>query len=162
LDRSAVKAIVEAHIDEYLRKLGIAHWKIKVSYRLNEEKGPCRVAGQCTRVIDYNEAHVELDPDEWDEDDPKAEEKILDTLRHELFHIVLSPFDLFWNCADQLTAEDSQQEAMLHRVWDHACEKAVINLERMYLSMTSEEMKEAGPCPTPSTPSPSSSPAAPA
>jgi hypothetical protein len=134
MDRSAVKAIVEREIGPLMARLGIPHWHLVVSYDLREDDGTCRINGRCTRVIDYNRAHIELAPGEFDD-----EAHVLKTLRHELFHVVASPFDLYMQAADQLTKEGSPEEAILRRVFDHAVEKATINLERMYRGLTSSE-----------------------
>jgi hypothetical protein len=133
MDRSAVKKIVDENIDGLLEKLGLPHWRIEVSYDLRADDGICRTKGRCTRAIDYNKARIEFDPDECED-----EADVLKTLRHELFHIVASPFDLYMQAADQCTKEDSPEEAILDRVFDHAVEKVMINLERMFIGLTGE------------------------
>jgi hypothetical protein len=131
MDRSAVKAIVDREIEPLMVRLGIPHWHVVVSYDLRADDGICRVKGRCSRAMDYNKARIEFDPDECDDEDD-----VLKTLRHELFHVVASPFDLYMQAADQLTKEGSPEEAILRRVFDHAVEKAMINLERMFLGLT--------------------------
>jgi hypothetical protein len=138
MDRSEVKAIVEREIEPLLRKVGIAHWKIRFSYQ-NEsvDADGCLKHGECTRLVDYNVAHISLNPESFDDEDA-----VLRTLRHELFHVVLSPFDLYSSSVDQATSGTDLDVArgMLERVWNHACEKAVINLERMFFGLTSESV----------------------
>jgi hypothetical protein len=131
MDRSAVKAIVDREVGPLMARLGVPHWHVVVSYDLRQDDGTCRINGQCTRAIDYNKAHIELAPEEFED-----EADVLKTLRHELFHVVASPFDLYVQAADQLTREGSPEEAILRLVFDHAVEKAMINLERMYTGLT--------------------------
>jgi hypothetical protein len=133
MDRSAVKRVVDENIEPMMARLGIGHWHVVVSYDLRADNGMCRTKGQCTRAIDYNKAHIELDPEECDD-----EADVLKTLRHELFHIVASPFDLYVQAADQCTKEDSPEEAILNRVFDHAVEKVMINMERMFNGLTAK------------------------
>jgi hypothetical protein len=138
MDRSQVKKIVDENIDELLEKLGVPHWNIVISYELREDNGICRVKGRCTRAIDYNKAHIEFDPEECEDEDD-----VLKTLRHELFHVVASPFDLYMQAADRCTKKDSPEEAILNRVFDHAVEKVMINLERMFRGLTDKPPEPA-------------------
>jgi hypothetical protein len=131
MDRSQVKKIVDEHIEGLMGRLGIPHWHIIVSYDLRSDNGIARIKGRCTRTIDYNKAHIEFDPEECED-----EADVLKTLRHELFHIVASPFDLYMQAADQCTEKDSPAEAILNRIFDHAVEKVMINLERMFIGLT--------------------------
>jgi hypothetical protein len=150
MDRSAVKAIVEAHIDEYKEILGIAHWHITVGFDLRDPHAKATVSGECTWYIDYERAAIRLDPDALD-----SEEEVLEVLRHELMHIVIAPISVFWNMVKPLLKDDPTRMEMANSVHTHSIERCIINLERMYQNLS----HKAGPCPTPSTPSPSSSPA---
>lgn len=141
MDRSAVKAIVEREIERYAERLGIPHWYLKCSYDLKEDNQGRQANAQCTRHIDYNQAWIEFAPDEFED-----EEHVLKVLRHELYHIVLSPFDLYSSCVRRLFKDGSPELEMLERIFDHAQEKAVINLGRMYVGLTKElPMKKSNP-----------------
>jgi hypothetical protein len=147
MDRSAVKAIVDREIEPMMERLGVPHWQIVVSYDLRDDNGICRTKGRCTRAIDYNKARIEFDPEECED-----EADVLKTLRHELFHIVASPFDLYMQAADQCTKEDSPEEAILDRVFDHAVEKVMINLERMFIGLTDKSAESPpGPATAPAS-----------
>jgi hypothetical protein len=126
MDRSAVKKVIEANIKDLLEKLGLPHWDIKI------ELGPIEggATGQCGRKIDYNQAYVELDPELLDD-----EEHVLKVLRHELFHVVLSPYDLYERAVANAGLSDDM-DRVLGRIWTHAMEKAVINLERLFSGLT--------------------------
>src|SRR3954447_2607620 len=98
MDRSEAKAIVEREIEALLRQLGLEHWKIAVSYDPERTDSDGHVKhGECTRLLDYESAHISLNPESFDDQDD-----VLRTLRHELFHVVLSPFDLFSSSVDRL------------------------------------------------------------
>lgn len=131
MDRSAVEAVVDREIEPLKARLGIGHWRIVVSYDLRADDGIAHIKGRCTRQIDYNRAHVEFDPEECEDEDD-----VLKTLRHELFHVVASPFDLYVQAAEQCIRKDSPEEGILGRVFDHAVEKIIINLERLYIGLT--------------------------
>lgn len=141
MDRSAVREIVQAHAEALMERLGLPHWTVEFLYDLRLSTADRRVKGRCTRLIDYNRAVVELDPDEFDDGDEK---EVLRIVRHELFHVVLSPFDLFRQVAEGTWDRDPDKQAMMDRVWSHAAEQAVINLERMYRGLTTKP-KETPP-----------------
>lgn len=131
MDKSKVREIVKSHAERLMEQLGLPHWSIDFYYELRLSDATRTVKGQCTRTIDYNQAAIELDPDAFDD-----ETDILKILRHELFHVVLSPFDLFHHAAEELWKDDPVKKAVLDTVWTHAVEQAAINLERMYRGLT--------------------------
>lgn len=133
MDRAAAKAVVDREIEGLMGRLGVPHWRVKVAYgRISGDEAGV-VHGQCTRLYDYNTATIELDPEAL-EDEAHA----LRVLRHELFHVVLSPFDLFGVAVDEAGLGKPLRD-VLDRVWRHSCEKACINLERMYQGLTARE-----------------------
>jgi hypothetical protein len=134
MDRSAVEAIVRREIEPLKERLGLAHWHTAV------DLGPIEdgAIGQCSRKIDYDKAYIELDPGRLDD-----EEEILKVLRHELFHVIVSPFDLFERGVANAGLSGAMN-AVLGRVWDHAVEQAVINLERMFAGLTRPEKSTDG------------------
>jgi hypothetical protein len=138
MDRSAVKAIVDREIEPLMDRLGIGHWKIRVNYRpeATDEVGRLR-HGECTRLVDYNSAGIVLNPEAFDD-----EADVLASLRHELFHVVLSPFDLFMQAARAALGDDRSALATLERVWDHAVEKAVINLGRIWYGLVEKPARD--------------------
>jgi hypothetical protein len=134
VDKSQVKLIVDAALDPLMRRLGLERWEVQVSYASEAvDDAGCLTRGECTRLVDYSSAHIRLNPEAFDEPDA-----VLRTLRHELFHIVLSPFDLYTSMvAEALTMPIVT--AMLGRTREHACEQAVINLERMFAGLSTGE-----------------------
>lgn len=130
-----MRAIVEREIDALIVQLGIRHWHLQFNYELRDDAA----LGDCSRKIDYDHAYIRLDPEGM-----RDEAQVLEVLRHELFHVVLSPFDLF----ERAVANAGLPEAIvavLGRIWDHSCEKAVINLERVYEGMTPKPAKAEAP-----------------
>jgi hypothetical protein len=143
VDKSAVKEIVEREIGKYLSMFGIPHWRIKISYEPDAET---QEAGRCTRQYDYNQAWILLNPELLED-----EARVLEILRHELYHIVLSPYDLYATAVEDTLGEDHKAAPALERVWRHAMEKTVINLGRMYVGLTESETAR-GSHPTPVVP----------
>ena len=57
------------------------------------------------------------------------------TLRHELFHIVLAPFDLYTSAVERIELPEVAAE-MLGGVRDYAIERAVAGVESMWVGLT--------------------------
>lgn len=129
MDRSAVRRIVEANLARLMGELGVRHWTVDVDYdfRGHDDGTPGRTVGRCVNLLDYDRATIHLDPDGLDD-----EAEVLDVLRHELFHVVLAPYDLFGNVVEELTKGNPKLDKAAARVWRHAQERAVAALERMY------------------------------
>lgn len=142
MDRSAVKAIVDRERPLLVALLGIHHWSIVVRYEPSRAGGEWMSRGVCERKVEYNAATITLNPEAIDDED-----QVLKTLRHELFHIVLAPFDLYRTMLDALIEGDPAKERMFAVAERHAVEKAVINLERMYFGLTHEAAKAPEPTP---------------
>jgi hypothetical protein len=128
MDKSEVQSIAERELKRLSKRLGLTHWEIKLSFlpEATDDDGLLR-RGECTRLVDYYNAHISLNPEAFDD-----EESLVKTLRHELFHIVLAPFDLYTSLVADAVEEDKIAREMLDRVRDHACEQTVVNLEIMF------------------------------
>jgi hypothetical protein len=132
MDRSDVKAFADRELEPLKRRLGLSQWEIKLSCSCEAADGDGFVKrGECTRLIDYQSAHISLNPEAFED-----EESLLKTLRHELFHIVLAPFDLYASLVAAAVEDNTAVRDMLDRVKDHSCELSVINLERMFQNLT--------------------------
>jgi hypothetical protein len=157
VDRSKVSEVVARHIDDLKLKLGLGQWDVVVEFDLREPPGGVSgnfiTRGRNNWNIDYEKAYIQLDPDSFE-----SEEDVLEALRHELFHLIDAPYTIAWNALKPILEADPVRLEMIDSVWTHATERTVKNIERMYRGLT---RKEDPTCPTPSTPSPSSSPAAP-
>jgi hypothetical protein len=131
MDRSEAKAIVDREIESLQERLGIPHWSIVIDYDLRKSSEGYVTRGICEWRVDYNKASISLDPDCLDD-----EAELLSVLRHELFHVLLSPFTVFLNTIKPLLRDDGQKADMAENVWTYASEQAVINLERMFRGLT--------------------------
>jgi hypothetical protein len=131
LDRSECKAIVEREIPGLVRALGIQHWHIEVDYKPLDD-----AAAECTRHLDYERADIAIDPASVGD-----EAYLLKALRHELFHVVIAPMDLFGNCME--CGLDGAEKERVERVWRHAMETTVKALERLW-DGTERYWKEKG------------------
>lgn len=127
MERSEVRAIVEREIDCLKERLGIPHWRIKLGYDLRDGDA----CGQCIRHVDYDQAFIDFDPGGLDD-----EQHVLKVLRHELFHVVLVPFDIVFNALRPVLDKDATLAGAIDSIREHATEQAVINLERMWQGLT--------------------------
>lgn len=123
MDRSEVKRIVDENITRMVDQLGIGYWRGEVVY------GPCQNPdwkASCQRIVDYDQFIITIDHE-------KAEtpEDVLRSLRHELLHVLISPFDLYRDVVTQMIAASDGDTCVAERVWTHAVEQVVLRLERM-------------------------------
>jgi hypothetical protein len=134
VDRSAVEQVLIEHLPALSHCLGLGQWQISLGYDSTLSNGGESVTrGECSRLLDYQSAHITLNPDAFANDDA-----VLATLRHELYHIVLAPFDLYTSAVERIDLSDDATE-LLDRIRDHAIEQTVIALERMYRGLTPAE-----------------------
>lgn len=108
LSTDDVKAIVEP-ADKLMRDaLGLSDWTVTVTYERDEDR-----MGSCSTMTSYQKATINIDPSHHDDED-----EVLDTLRHELLHIV----------HDEFTILRTEENDRLH---SHAAERTVLRMERM-------------------------------
>src|SRR5262245_40620119 len=131
MNGSTVERVVFEHLPALSQRLGLSDWEISLSYDSTLGTGDNGITrGECTRLVDYQSAHITLNPEAFNSD-----ELVLSTLRHELFHVVLAEFDLYTSAVDRLDL-GARAEDVLDRVRDHAIERCVAALERMYDGLT--------------------------
>jgi hypothetical protein len=136
VDRSAVVRIVGRTIEPLMERLGIPHWHIEVIYGPLTDDGErpspgTRYVAECNASIPYDQASIRIDPEQIDD-----EEHLLEVLRHELFHVLVSPFNLHRNIQVATIESGSPADEQEGGLWKYCEEQAVINLERMYLGLT--------------------------
>ena len=147
MDRSTCKAIVDREIEPLMRSLGVPHWNVQVAYRMSEADDDGTLhKGECVRLVDYNSACITLNPEAFED-----QANLLKTLRHELYHVVLSPFDMLWHVVKRAMKDDPVKLDMLDSVFTHAVEKTAINLERMHHGLTERKPEPPRPKKTRST-----------
>ena len=137
MDRSVVESIVNDHITRLTSQFGLHQWEISAGYHPEpaDDEGSLK-RGECTRLIDYHIAHISLNPDAFAD-----EAAVLATLRHELFHVVLSPFDLYTSAVERIELPEIAEE-LLERVRDHSIERCVAGMERMWVGLASTTRKQ--------------------
>jgi hypothetical protein len=127
LDRSSVQSIVERELPGLRARLGLEAWEIGWTVTPSSTDGDGHLLrGECTRLVDYHSASIVLNNEAFSD-----EEQVLRTLRHELFHVVLAPWDLYTSAVERVSL-GADGAAVLDRVREHAVEHAVIALERMW------------------------------
>ncbi len=145
MDKSAVSAIIEAQGADIATTLGLQAWRLGFNVDLSEPDGEdgTRTLGSATTLIDYNVATINLNPNQFDD-----AEGVLAAMRHEFYHILLSPIDLYHE-AVQLATEDADDAVtrILERTFTHAIEQTVIAVERMYSGLTHAEKSQGHPGP---------------
>jgi hypothetical protein len=134
MDRSTVERVSIKHLPALRCRLGLGQWQIGLGYDSTLGNGGEGITrGECSRLLDYQCAHITLNPDVFAD-----QEEVLATLRHELLHLVLAPFDLYTSAVARIDLSDDASE-LLDRIRDHAIEQTVIALERMYRGLTGAE-----------------------
>jgi hypothetical protein len=98
----------------------LASWEINVKW-VRLDPG---VMAQCKADVRYHSATLEVDPDAHD---TKAE--LLDTLRHELAHVLHAEFGLYECAVAHLI--NQRERNVLDEIGDAAREKTVNAIERM-------------------------------
>jgi hypothetical protein len=131
MDRDTLRQFVVDNIDSMTRPLGISHWKIDVLFDLRCPDGDYVTKAECNRKPSYDRALINLNAGEIED-----EEDARKVLLHELFHVVLSPFDLCRNAGESHWRDDPIKSEMMQEIWTFCVEQAVINLERMHRGLT--------------------------
>jgi hypothetical protein len=128
---------VEKEIESLTERLGLGHWSVVVSYEPQTTDDPDRIpSGRCTPLVDYDSARIVLNPEAFD-----GQDEVRKTLRHEMFHLVVSPYRVYRQAVVASQPDGSPLVAVLDEVWTHADERAVKNLERMYHGLTKPKPK---------------------
>lgn len=124
MDKSKLESLLHLHATPLARFLSINHWNIRCYAEACELVG---ASAECIRNVDYEFATIRVDPEKFD-----TEEEFLDSLFHEMCHIILSPIDLYREAATQHIEAGSVPQKQDERLWHFAIENTVINLERLW------------------------------
>lgn len=124
MDKSAVEAIVDKWLPIYQKMFGLDHYKIKVYYQHcgSDTEGWSNAATYDANPA-YNLANLWLDPHQQDD-----EEDVLDSLRHELFHVVLDPYWAY----RRIVNAGGEDQAREKEVWRFFSEQAVVRLQNLF------------------------------
>ena len=121
MDLSAVRALCDAAAPVMRDLLWVSDIRLDLVY------GPCESGShdaECERNAPYRRATITIDPARADD-----ETDVLDSLRHELLHVALGEFDVFWEVAGAGVEADTPSATVLQRAWTLACERTVNTLE---------------------------------
>jgi hypothetical protein len=122
MDQSKVIEFVQIHLAPMQQFLSVQDWKVGLEFKHLGSGSFSSTRAQCDCDFDYLIATLRFDSTLFGRDD-----EILDALFHELCHLIIAPFDLFYECAHKATAEDAQ--GSLKRLYYHSMEKTVNTLE---------------------------------
>lgn len=123
MDRSAVKAIVDANLRRLRWETQTQEWTVDMEYTRCPGEG---ATAYVERDLPYRRATIWIDPEKV-----RDEASVLNSLRHELLHLVLAPFDTYMLTAQRLLADDATALRVLDGLWVLAVETTVGNLERL-------------------------------
>ena len=153
MPKDTVLAIARAYLEPMSQALHVAHWDIKLEVKhIASKEG---AAAQVFMDNDYHKARIVIDHRECD-----SEADVCRYLRHELIHLLLGPFDLYADTTREALKGVDGASSLLdvdHRVFTHAVEQAVLNLERVfdfgikYQPWIHETFEEVLPFPVPAT-----------
>lgn len=133
MERKDAKKIIDRELVPLMERLGIPHWKVVITLGPIEQRPECsNIIGWCVRYPDYNQAEITINFD-----DIEDETMLMRTLVHELFHIVISPFDVYRDTITQHIEPDSHEGRSECRLFTYVVEQTIINLERMYRGLSS-------------------------
>jgi hypothetical protein len=124
VNTAEVKAVVDANIKRLQWQTQTQAWTVVVDYEV--PTGDPSWIAQVDRQLDYLHATISLDPERHGDDG-----QVLDSLRHELLHLLLAPFDLYADLTTQFFVHDPAARRVEQRAFRNAVETAVGNLERM-------------------------------
>jgi hypothetical protein len=132
LDKSEVEAIARRELLRLADLLHVAHWTIDLS--LDASRLHPSSMAECERRILYDRATIILDADKHlDEAD------VIDSIEHELLHVVLAPFDLSWN----VVSESFHGVPLEHvkTVWQYSLEQTIVTLQRILRDLSARAAK---------------------
>ncbi len=122
MDTSAVKRIVEERLRPLQHRLQVQEWRVDVLYEALEDGTNART----TFVYPYRHAKIRIDPAQHDD-----EADVIRSLRHELAHLVLAPFDHAITVAERILENDGTASRAFDEARRFAVEECIVNLERM-------------------------------
>jgi hypothetical protein len=124
VDERKARAIVRRHWRRIGRSLGLEGWEIRLFFGQPEQADQ---VASCDADPSYQVATITLDPAR-----AESEEDLLDSLLHELAHVVHAPFELFWRLA-LVDVPDGPRREQLKELWLHCCEQTRLIVQRGYL-----------------------------
>ncbi|HEY9737536.1 MAG TPA: hypothetical protein V6D06_14680 [Trichocoleus sp.] len=126
MDKSAVKAAVEKHLERVSNQLApVRSWKLTIKYEALPGDHKSTTEASCSFDYAYEDAVIRFDPEAHDD-----ERHVVRNLRHELIHLLLAPIEAYRETiTPMLSDEQSSVEYQAARV---AVERCVMNVERVF------------------------------
>jgi hypothetical protein len=103
--------------------LQVQDWK--VTFRVEENPDGETNAASVTTDINYCKATVRIHPEF-----AASEDDVIDSIRHELLHLLFEPYDLYREAIRQLLPV--RDLAAEDRLWVYAMERTLLNFERTF------------------------------
>ncbi len=125
------RKLVKEHMLHMMRALGVSGWTIDVWYDEIEERAdtPKRFASQMELSVNwrYEKAVITINPEVL-----RDKKDLLQGLRHELIHVVLSPFNAYdTHIRKHVGEQPSETWSAINDAWHGYLESAVLNVERI-------------------------------
>jgi predicted SprT family Zn-dependent metalloprotease len=122
MDKSQCQQLVEEHLYSMSRFMSICEWTITASSEPKSSNKKFMRAARVDSRLDYLTATITLNPEAYQDDDD-----FLDSLYHELCHLVIAPFDLYRETAREATADGANNS--LDRIYTYAMERVIKTME---------------------------------
>lgn len=121
-DQSA-KAVIDPAVRPMRHALGLNNWRVDIEYGVLGER-----LGECVVNATYQRGTVTIDPAQHE-----SEDELLDTLRHELLHLIHGDFETCRRITAQFIEGDSFDAMDVG--WHLGAERTVLALERLLDSL---------------------------
>lgn len=143
MDKSAALAYLGQHLKSLADFLCVNHWRFTLRCEPLEGDVYARVIVD----VDYDRATILVDHEKHDTD-----QELLDSLAHELFHVVVAPFEIYVKVATSHIPAGTPSENVEARIRTHCGEQLVRNLERIWQyelrSLYLSRIAAPNPCPS--------------
>ena len=128
MDHSKAKAWVEENIEIMKKEMGLPHWSLDIVYEhicTPDNTGESTAVGLCVSHVEYERATITVDPEIIHDFD-----RLETILRHELAHIVHSPYAMLWDAIEPYLDSAALLES-LTSIRKKCEELTVKNIERL-------------------------------
>jgi len=124
MDKSKLIEVMRRHLGPLRDMVGPQDWAITW---LAEPANIPDSCASCSPNLPYNTATIRIDPAHHENEDD-----VIDSMFHELCHLLLTPFDVYREAATQHIDNGTVAERQDNYLFNHAREQAVLSLERVW------------------------------
>ena len=133
LDLSVIKETVDKNINRLIKEFGLSSWRIDVVYTtLNGLRAEIEIGV----LGSYERAEIRFDIMSF-----TTVEQIVETLQHELLHIVIFPFEQYSRTIDEVIPKNVK--TLDQELWRHQSEQMIRNLEKLVSALRDNAATEA-------------------